>query len=193
MNNETKRKKQDMNFKTSGEQNTDRALETAFDFAKKRDIKTIVVASTTGKTGLKASVMGAEQNRDVVVVTHNTGFQKPGMQQMPNEMQKKIEQNGAGIHTGTLVLRGLGSAIKKQSGISEEELVAATLRLFGQGMKVCVEMAAMASDSGTIGTDDAIFVAGTGQGADTVTLISPAPSNMFFSIKVKEIVVKPLE
>jgi hypothetical protein len=49
------------------------------------------------------------------------------------------------------LLAGVDRAIKnKFGGIYPAELMAFTLRLFGQGAKVCVEIAGMALDAGLI-------------------------------------------
>jgi len=71
--------------------------------------------------------------------------------------------------------------------------VANTLRLFGQGIKVCVEIAMMATDAGLISPAEVLSVAGTGRGADTVALIAPQSSNKLFDLKVREILVKPTD
>lgn len=48
------------------------------------------------------------------------------------------------------------------------EVIAHTLRFFGQGMKVCVEIAVMAADGGLIPPNIPILsIGGTGRGADT--------------------------
>jgi hypothetical protein len=180
-----------MIFEKAGEHNTRAALETAFEFARERRVGHLVVASTSGKTGRAAAEMGKQYGVSVVVVTHNTGFKDPGTQEFEAEHRRRIEEAGARIYTGTHTLRGLGSAIRKKSGGSEEELVADSLRMFGQGIKVCVEMAAMVSDAGLVPAGDVICVAGTVKGADTAALIAPAPSNRFFDIKVREIICKP--
>jgi hypothetical protein len=65
--------------------------------------------------------------------------------------------------------------------------------MLGQGVKVCVEIAAMACDAGLAPADDVICVAGTGQGADTACLIKADSSNRFFQIRVREILAKPRE
>jgi hypothetical protein len=65
--------------------------------------------------------------------------------------------------------------------------------MLGQGIKVCVEIAAMACDAGLAPPGDVIAVAGTGQGADTACLIKGDSSNRFFQIKVREILAKPKE
>jgi hypothetical protein len=140
---------------------------------------------------LEAAKLGKKLGISTIVVTHNTGFSAPGVQDLSDEYGRRIREYGGQLHTGTLVLRGIGSAIRKKFGVSEEELVASVLRLFSQGVKVCVEMAAMVSDAGLIPPGDIVCVAGTGKGADTAALIHPAPSNTFFEIKVREIIVKP--
>ena len=56
---------------------TDKMLETAKDVAEKRGIKSVVVASTRGDTGVKASEVFKGYN--VVVVTHSAGFHEPSV------------------------------------------------------------------------------------------------------------------
>jgi hypothetical protein len=71
-------------------------------------------------------------------------------------------------------------------------IIAQTLRLFGQGMKVVVEIAAMAADAGVIPADkDVLVVAGSNRGADTAVVIKPANSHLLFDMVVKEIIAKP--
>jgi hypothetical protein len=90
-----------------------------------------------------------------------------------------------------MVLRGLGSAIKNKTGYSEEQLVADTLRMLGQGTKVCVEIVAMAADAGLIPFNEVIAIGGTARGADTAAIIEANSSNNFFEIKIKEFLAKP--
>ena len=127
------------------------------------------------------------------MVTHNTGFKEPGAQEMSPEVRQSIEKEGLTVYTGTMVLRSLGTAIRDQLGYSQQELVANTLRLLGQGVKVCVEMAAMVADAGLVPIQDIIAVAGTREGADTAVVIYPQPSNRFFHMKVREILAKPAD
>ena len=107
---------------------------------------------------------------------------------------KELAEGGIKVHTGTMVLRSLGTAIRDMAGgYSEQELIANTLRMFSQGVKVCVEIVAMAADSGLIPFDDVVAIAGTGRGADTACLIRANSSNRFFKIKIKELFAKPKE
>jgi hypothetical protein len=175
----------------SGPQNTEETLKLAFEYAASQQLSSVVVASTSGETGVTACRLKPDTIPRLIIVSHNTGFRSPGVQQMALEHKEKILDHGAIIHTGTLVLRGIGSAIRNRMHYSEEQLVAETLRLFGQGVKVCAEMAAMTSDAGLVGHEDAVFVGGTARGADTAVHITPAPSNDFFKMKIRKVLCKP--
>jgi hypothetical protein len=50
----------------------------------------------------------------------------------------------------------------------------------------------MAADAGVIPADkDVVAIAGTGRGADTAVVITPANAHRFFDMVIKEIIVKP--
>jgi len=72
------------------------------------------------------------------------------------------------------------------------EIIAQTLRLFGQGTKVCAEITLMATDAGLISMNDVIAIGGTNVGADTACFISPAHTYTFFDLKMKELLCKPI-
>lgn len=183
-----------MYFDREGEQNTEQVLEIVREAALERGIKHVVVASTTGDTGLKAAQVLSRDDLNLVVVSHSSGFREPGQQEMSEKARAEIEAAGARVLTGTMVFHNLGSAIGDQyGGYSHQDLVADTLRLFGQGMKVAVECAAMAADAGLVPCQDVIAAAGTGSGADTALVIRAMPSKQFFDIKVREILCKPRE
>jgi hypothetical protein len=72
------------------------------------------------------------------------------------------------------------------------DIIANTLRVFGQGVKVACEIALMAADAGLVRTDeDVISIAGTSRGADTAIVLRPVNTHNFFDLKVKEILCKP--
>ena len=182
-----------MHFDKPGIDNTDATLDSAFAAARERSIAHVVVASTAGYTAGRL-LQRAAPGLNLVVVTHNTGFKEEGAQSFPEEMRSQLAARGIRVHTGTMVLRSLGTAIKERhGGYSEQELVANTLRMLCQGMKVCVEITAMAADAGLVPPSDVIAVAGTGRGADTCCVIRANSSNRFFDIKVREIIAKPKE
>lgn len=180
-----------MHFERAGQQNTDETLRIALEGAKERGIRHIVVASTWGDTGLEAAKLLQGTGISLVVVTHNTGFSQEGEQQFEETKRAQIEEVGGKVYTGTMVLRNLGTAIRSVQSYSQQDLVANTLRMLGQGMKVCVEIVAMAADAGLIPFGDVIAVGGTGRGADTAAVIRANSSNKFFEIKVREMLAKP--
>ncbi len=178
-------------FEKAGKHNTDKALEVAYQAYKERGIKHVVVASTFGDTGLKACEVFRGEDVNLVVVTHNVGFREPGKLELTSECRRALEEAGAKVYTGTMVFRNIGTAIRELQHYSQQDLIANTLRLLGQGIKVCVEIALMACDAGLIPPEDVITVAGTARGADTVAIIKAMPSNKLFNLKVREILAKP--
>ena len=178
-------------FEKPGHRNTEQALAIMLDGIRKYGVKQVVVASTMGTTGLAAAKLLKDSGVKLVVVTHNYGFKEPGTHEMTPETRAEIESLGATVYTGTMAFRNIGTAIRGTLGYSQQDLIANTLRIFGQGMKVCVEIVMMAADSGNITPDEVISVAGTARGADTVTLIKPQSSNKLFDLKVRDVLVKP--
>jgi hypothetical protein len=179
-------------FEKPGYRNTEQALEIMREGIMRYGVKQVVIASTRGGTGLAAARLLQDTGVKLVVVTHNYGFKEPGTHEMTPETRQEIETLGARVHTGTMPFRNIGTSIREKMGYSQQDLIANTLRIFGQGIKVCVEIVMMAADSGLITHDDVLSVAGTAKGADTVALISPQSSNSLFDLKVKDILVKPV-
>ncbi len=180
-------------FSRTGKEFSRKTLEIAKEEAKKRGINQIVLASTTGETALLAKEIFKDTGIKIVVVTHSTGFREPGAQEFKEDVKKELESsNNIKVFTGTMIFRGIGRAIKNGIGFSPDEVVSATLRMFGQGTKVCCEIVVMAADAGLINMgEDVIAIAGTAKGADTALVIKPVHSHNFFDMKVKEVLAKP--
>lgn len=178
-------------FKKTGPENTRRTLEIAAKRADELGINNIIVATTSGETGLLAA--GLFKSKNLVIVTHSTGFVKPDYQELLPEFRKKIEEAGARILTCQHAFGGVGRAVRKKLGTYElEEIVAYTLRIFGEGTKVAVELALMAADAGLISTQEpCISIGGTGRGADTAVLMRAAHAQNFFDLRVMEVLAKP--
>ncbi|MFQ6038878.1 MAG: pyruvate kinase alpha/beta domain-containing protein [Candidatus Aminicenantales bacterium] len=178
-------------FRSPGPQNTRRALEIAAQRARELAVQKVLVASTRGETGLLAAQMIS--SAQVIVVTHATGFLRPDHQQLDPNLKKKIQEAGAHILTCQHALGGVGRAVRKKLGTYElEEIIAYTLRIFGEGIKVAVEIALMAADAGLVSTKaPCISVGGTGEGADAAVLLKPAHAQNFFDLRVMEILAKP--
>ncbi len=166
-----------------------------FEIVKKRadelKIKSIVVASTQGKTGVKAVQVFKGYN--VVVVTHSSGFAGKDAQELTPENRDLIIKAGGKILTTTHAFGGVGRAVRRKLNTYQtDEIIANTLRIFGQGTKVAIEIAMMAADSGLISTkEDIISIGGTGQGADTALVLQAANVQDFFDVKVRETICKP--
>ena len=188
-------------FEKPGAENTEAVLRIARQRAEELGIKNMVVASTTGDTAVKA--MEVLKGFRVIVVSHATGFKEPNTQEFTEENRKMVVSQGGVIVTAAHAFGGLSRAMR-QGSIPEAtatyivgDIVASTLRVFGQGMKVVCEIALMAADSGLVRTDeDVIAIAGTGagtggRGADTAVVLKPAPAHLFFELEVKEILCKP--
>ncbi|MEM4169132.1 MAG: pyruvate kinase alpha/beta domain-containing protein [Thermoproteota archaeon] len=179
-------------FGTPGRSNTEAVLASAKKRAEELGIKNIVVASTTGETGVKASQVFKGFN--LVVVTHHTGFKEPGQQELTEENRRIMEANGVKVYTGTHVFMNVERAIRSKFDTAyPAEIMAQTLRLFCEGIKVAVEIVAMAADAGLIPVDrDVVSIAGTDRGADTAIVVQPANSSRIFDMIIKEIIAKPL-
>ncbi len=179
-------------FEKKGELNTENVLKLAKKRALEAGIKSIVVASTSGSTGLMASEI-FNKGFHLVVVSHSTGFSEKNFQEMSDKNKKLIEERGGKILTATHAFGGIGRAVRRKFKTYElEEIIAYTLRTFGEGTKVAIEISLMAADAGLIRTDkEIISIAGTDQGADTALILLPANTQNFFDLKVLEIICKP--
>ncbi len=178
-------------FSKPGAQNTEETLQLSKKRADSSSIKNIVVASSTGKTGVLASQIFKEYN--LIIVTHVTGFHEPNVQRLIPENRRMIESNGGKIITAAHAFGGLGRAVnRKFNSIQIDEIIANVLRLFGQGTKVACEVCCMAVDAGLIRTDEpSIGIGGSGGGADTALVISPSNTHTFFNMRINEIICKP--
>ena len=178
-------------FLEPGSANTEETLKVAKRRAEELGIKSIVVASTSGETGLKALKIFADYR--VVVVTHTTGFQAPDTQELTSQNRAKILEEGGTILTATHAFGGVGRAVRRRFNTYQvDELIAQTLRVFGQGTKVACEIVLMAADAGLIRTDEEIVsIGGTANGADTALVVKPAHTHDFFQLKVREVLCKP--
>jgi hypothetical protein len=178
-------------FEKPGKENTDRTLAAAQERADQLGLGTVLVASTTGATGAKA--VEVFQGQQVVVVSHSTGFREPNVQELMPEYRATIEAGGGKILTCQHAFGGVNRAVRKKMGTYlTDEIIAYTLRTFGQGTKVCLEIALMAADAGLVPVGEpCLAVGGTGRGADTALVLIPANAQTFFDLEVMEILAKP--
>jgi hypothetical protein len=195
-------------YEKTGKEHTEETHRIALEGAKARSIETVVVASTTGDTALKAMEAFKGSGLNLVVVTHQTGWRAPGLQLFPEETRKILEEEGVKVVTCSDAFSGgVGKGIARQRPEKKELLqgrlpfivppvagiIDSTLHLFCNGMKVCVEISMMAADTGTVPVDRPIVaVAGTHVGSDTAIVITPSTSNRIKELMIHEILAKPL-
>lgn len=178
-------------FEKPGPQNTTRTLERAKQRADELDVDTILVASTRGRIGVQAAEL--YQGYNVVVVSHSTGFKEPNTQELTEENRAAIEAAGATVLTCQHALGGVNRAVRKQLGTYlTDEIIAHVLRTFGEGTKVCAEIAIMAADAGLVTAGEpCVAIGGTGRGADTAIVLIPVNAQEFFDLRIMEILAKP--
>ena len=183
---------QHLALKRPGPKNTDVVLNAVDRRARELSISTIVVATCNGRVGSRAlELLGGDRN--IVCVSHVTGFREPNHQEMEEKVREDLIKKGARVFTGQHAFGGVGRGVRNKLGTFQvDEIIAWTLRMLGQGTKVCVEVVLMTTDAGLVRTDeDVIAVGGTATGADTACVIRPANSANVYDLKIREIICKP--
>jgi uncharacterized protein len=174
-------------FERPGRENTEDVMELVLERAESRNIKRIVVASTRGNTAKAFFRAFEEKDARLVVVPWQFGFKESG-NPFPSGLAGELREKGHQVHFGTMLFHTMDFY-----GTNVPKVMANLLRTFGQGTKVCIEIMMMACDGGCIGDGERVIaVAGTGSGADTALLASVAPSNRMTSLRIHEIICKPI-
>lgn len=178
-------------FENPGAENTEKVIELVKERREELGIENIVVASVSGRTSVK--VFESMPDAKIVSITHHAGFRGGDELELEPEYVKKLESAGVPIYIGSHSLSGVGRGISnKFGGITPVEIIAGTLRLFSQGVKVCVEISIMAADSGLLPTDkEVIAIGGTAKGVDTAMVLKPAHMGNFFDLRINEIIAMP--
>lgn len=173
-------------FEKKGEPNTQEVVALVKQRVESGDIRKIVLASTRGETAKAAAEAFEGSEIQLVIIPWQHGFadENPFSQELVAELQSK----GHRVHFGTMLFH-----TENLYGNKIPELIANTLRIFGQGTKVSVEITMMACDGGCIGIGEKVIaVAGSGFGADTAMVVTAAPSTRFGRLRIHEIICKPL-
>ncbi|MDA8442369.1 MAG: hypothetical protein M0Z55_08330 [Peptococcaceae bacterium] len=176
-------------FLKSGPVNTAETVTLALARAAELQLKHLVVASNSGASVQLCLARGF----DVVWVTHHVGFVAAGEDEAEPEVRASLTAQGVKILTTTHLMAGIDRALRlKAGGIYPAEIVAHTLRMFGQGVKVAVECSVMALDAGLIPYGTPIMaLGGSGRGLDSALVLRPHHSSQFFETKIMEICCKP--
>jgi hypothetical protein len=162
-----------------GVENTDDVVQVVLDRLDEGDIRTVVIASTTGYTARKFAdaLEQRAQGREVVLVSvaetpliREWGYEYPCLDP---ETRDELERRGVIVADRVPYL--FHSSVLDQSrwkAPAPEEIVRDTLYAFGQGLKVAVEVALIAVASGFVEPyRDVIAVGGASRGADTAIVV----------------------
>lgn len=167
-------------FLKPGPENTEEVISAVSRRLGEGDIKTVVVASTTGKTGVKFTE-ALKDKAKVVAVSH---------EKMDSKLKEEIEKlGGIAIDQTHLPLH--------QRGMDK---VRNSFYALGQGFKVAIEVILIATDKQVIKPyEDVIGVAGSGEGSDTAIVARSTTTKEIFSedplkkLEVREIIAMPLK
>lgn len=197
------------------EDHADEVLSLVKEWSKELNIRKIVVASSTGKSAIKAAKILKGSGVELIVVSDRAGV-KFAPEELYDEWAKKLSKEGVKEYKSGLFwrpevieeLKKLGvnkiliatelfRGINVPNGVNINSVIAEVLYRVSIGVKVCVEIATMACDAGFVEAgEDVIAVAGSGTGLDSAIVIKAAHSDEMFEgekgFKIKEIICKPI-
>jgi hypothetical protein len=187
-------KKEILYLSKAGTRQCPACLAAAAERAAELGLRHAVVATSSGHTALELAraLRVAGSSAEVVGVGYAANFAaKWGP--LKRRFIAPAERLGARFMAGTHALGGVNGAIREKFGCATPgSLIANTYYTFGQGLKVAVEVALMAADQGLLPTDrEALALGGTGEGADTALILTPACSHEFFKLRIHEVVCMP--
>ena len=179
-----------MYFDKPGKDNTIKTLEQGFARGMELGLNEVVLATSKGDTAYQA--LDIFTGFTITAVTYHCGFKEPFKPVMDPGVRADLERKGVRVVSASHALSGLErSFFNKYSGTYPVLVVADTLRLFGQGTKVAVEVAIMAADAGCLTGNDIVAIGGTARGADAALILKPAHQTGLFDLRIREIVCKP--
>jgi len=188
-------------FGHCGEANTEKVLTAARRRCEETEIGTVVVASETGRSALRALEVFEGSPTRLVVVTHYPATTWGPKGRIPiginrpeySDTLRRLREGGVKVVQGTRPLAPPTRSIGWDYP-TPEAVVDRTLELFGAGTKIAVEAAVMATDAGEVEEGDEIVAcAGTYKGLDTALVVRTAYSmNFFKEFEVREVVAKPM-
>ena len=174
--------------------NTEATIEAARKRALELELKYIVVASSTGSTGVKVAKAFKGSEIKVIVVTL---FATSTTQPNPGHLAK-IRELGAEVLTSTHALMGVPESLAKikQGYVPPNTMIREVLRRFSQGTNVVADIVMMATDSGVIPEGvEVMAIAGMGNKADTAWVLRASGSFNFFDkingLEFRELVALP--
>lgn len=150
-------------------------LRSALEAARQKNISTLVVASTSGRTAVELWELVKQAGLSLIVVTHDEG--KPDAQRRFNpEIRRKLETANVMIYTHNpraIFLRKLIAKFLGPFGFPRwYRHLRAVKDQYGTGIKVCHIIVKMLLDGKILNQGRLIAIAGAKSGADSVALFS---------------------
>jgi hypothetical protein len=177
-------------YPEGGAEHTQETLKASLEAAKELDIKTILVASTSGETGVKAAELYKDTGINLIVVGHQMGFPVPKVQQFKPENWERVEELGGVVNLGTDVVT---NSIRQRQRLGHSPMSIITQTLIAVKLKVNVEIVAKACDAGLIQPGDKVIsVAGSHKGADTSVVFTASDSPNILDIRPEMFICYPL-
>lgn len=189
-------------FESPGFQNTDSIIEVTEERLRMNDINAVIVPMTTGRTfekfvnklGEEANIISISEDEVLKACKRISYPDKGALGKLIQNRLSKSSENDINLRRDIFDITFLPLC-----GDSWE-LIAETLYIFGQGMKVAIEIAVAAVEIGKIdASKKVISVGGTGEGADTAVVLRTSTQKLSFTgkpeerLSIQEILAMPIE
>ncbi|MCF3653367.1 MAG: hypothetical protein L2C94_004305 [Aigarchaeota archaeon] len=166
-------------FERPGSANTEAVIEAVSRRLEEGDVRSVVVASTSGRTGLKFAEKLHEKARIIVV----------SYEKIPPKIREDITSLGG------VVVDNVGLPLHRRG----MDKIRNTFYVLGQGFKVAVEVILIAVDEGVLKMGQVVIgVGGTAHGADTAIVAKASSSREMLGseirrrLEVREIIAMPV-
>ena len=177
-------------FEEGGPEHTEETIELAYKAAKELGIGKVVVASTTGDSGVKTAERFKGTDVKVIIVGHQFGYPAPGQSRFKLENAERLEALNIEVYLGTDVLT---SSIRQRQRLGPSPLSILTQALIMMKVKVNIEVVVKAADAGLLMPGERVLsLAGSHQGLDTAIVIEAQDSANILNTRVREIIAIPL-
>ena len=189
-------------FESPGFQNTDSVIEVTEERLKMNDMLAVIVPMTTGRTlekfvnklGKQVNIISISED-EVMKACKNISYPDKGV--LGKLIQKKLDESA---QSDVNLRRDIFDITFLPLCGDSWKLIAETLYIFGQGMKVAIEIAVAAVEIGKIdAAKKVISVGGTGEGADTAVVLRTSTQKLSFAgkpeerLSIQEILAMPKE
>jgi hypothetical protein len=182
-------------FENSGKENTEKLIEIVKRRIANSDIRYIVIASLSGETALKvADALGNMMHIDIISVTSQAHFKEKNSREL-SEYRAKMRYEGITPFVASHALSSVGKRIHNlDDATTPVEIIAETLGMFSQGIKVCGKISIMLAEAGLIPINEKILaIGGRKEGADSAAIITSAQMINIFDMRIHEIIAMPLK